>query len=106
MDIFNLKRVEELERELTSEKRKNEELQLQLDYAESSLKNVLEIKETIPDGCFPGEYCRACEFSKDYYYDSYIYLYLVHNTSIRGTLCNKANVCPNFTQKEIKDGAN
>lgn len=100
MDIFNRRRVEELEKELANAERKNKNLRTQLEYAEDELRGVLELKTSIPEGCTPGEYCRACEFAKDYYYDSYVYG--VHHTIIQGTLCGKGQACTNFIQKKTE----
>lgn len=105
MDIFNKKRVEELENEL--KRLKNVERDLDqykelLAEAERDLANCLNVKSQLPEDCTPGDYCKACEFSKEYYYRHYSYR--THDAIFKGHLCNKANVCKNFTQKEVPNG--
>lgn len=109
MDIFNKKRVEELEKDLKKVRERlkeveqeNTELRELLDKAGRNIDTILKVKQSTPDDCIPGPYCKACEFSKEYYFyhGSYLAKYdRVH----RGWVCNKANVCKNFTQKEVSN---
>lgn len=101
MDIFNRRRVAELEKELAQLKDENTDLKHHLDYAESEIKDIMNQKESIPDGCTPGEYCKACVYAKDYLYESYIYN--CRHTVITGKMCLKGQACPNFIQKETEE---
>lgn len=105
MDIFNLKKVTELEKEverLSKIERERNEFERLLREAEQDLQHVLQTKECTPEDCTPGPYCKACEFSKAYYFHYYTIFGGGHNKIIEGTLCNKANVCKSFIQKEVK----
>ena len=96
MDIFNTKRVAELEKEVRELKDKNEKLEAHLSSTNDHLSYILEQKASTPDGCIPGEYCRACEFVKPYYHHDYY-------TLIEGFLCGKGESCSNFIQKKVED---
>lgn len=105
MDIFNIKRVSELEHEvdrLRHVEREKDELKSMLAKAESELRLVLTLKDAVPEDCTPGHYCEACEFAKDYWYYNYGY-YHKSNTAIRGIICGKGSSCKNFIQKELKE---
>lgn len=104
MDIFNRKRVEELEAEV--KRLRHIELERnnyreELRSTERELERVVNIKDTIPDGCTPGSYCRACEFVKPYYYSNYVFS-AGHHTVVAGYICGKGELCKNFAQKEIE----
>lgn len=97
MDIFNRKRVEELEKELEYTQKELDKYKDKLIYANKQLEEVSELQETIPEGCTKGPWCRACEFVKTYRYDTvsgfgHRYFYA----------CSKGKSCENFVQKEIE----
>lgn len=106
MDIFNRKRVEELECELKRLKAIEVERNSYRDcliQAENDLKKILKEKETLPNDCVPGPYCKACEFVKKYDFDYFVYGGLYshnHHSIISGYYCGKGGVCNNFIQKE------
>lgn len=105
MDIFNKKRVEALEKELKRLKKveqENTELLGLLDEAGRNIENALKVQQSIPDDCIPGPYCRACEFSKEYYFRHRAFL-ANYDRVYSGWICNKANVCKSFTQKEVSN---
>jgi hypothetical protein len=108
MDIFNHKKVEELEMKLAKAQReaddlrvRNFHLQTDLDSANQTLDEILHVKDSIPEDCVPGSYCAACEFSKKYYFDIKRYSSVANFKE--GYLCNKGKSCKNFVQKEIKN---
>ena len=105
-DIFNRKRVEELERELKGIENENERLRRGLSNAESHISQLLTLRDNVPEDCNPGSYCAACEFGR--LYTAYIYVggYMsdrCHDYRRDGYICDKANSCKNFIQKEIKN---
>lgn len=69
---------------------------------EATNTDVSELKKLIkntPEDCKPGDYCKACEFGKEFkirmthpnsicYYDQYV------------TICCKGGACSNFVKKE------
>ena len=90
MNVF--KRVKELEEEvgrLRGIERELEGYKKQLIRAEEDLRDILTLKDNIPEDCKPGPYCKSCSFVKKYYYGY-----------ITGYMCNKANICKNFVQEE------
>ena len=104
MNVF--KRVKELEEEvgrLRGIERELEGYKKQLIRAEEDLRDILTLKDNIPEDCKPGPYCKSCSFVKKYYYGhnvfSNCFLPGYHNT-ITGYMCNKANICKNFVQEE------
>lgn len=105
MDIFNRKRVVELEarlRGLEDVRRENDELKSMLRRSESELKLALALKNSIPEDCNQGQYCEACTFAKKFNYHTYGY-FSGHETLISGIMCGKGESCKNFIQKEIKE---
>ena len=105
MDIFNKKRIKDLETEVKRlrdvESEKNE-LKHMLNNVERELKTVLKLKEYIPEDCIPGIYCEACEFAKRYRYENWGF-FNNRATLFSGTICGKAESCKNFVQREIKE---
>lgn len=105
MDIFNRKRVEELEEELDRTKREllmaikeRDGLSREYTLLREELEAAVQLKDAIPENCTPGSYCRACEFSRPlYHYDSRSPL---GRGWLEGHICNKAQSCANFIQKD------
>ena len=97
MDIFNLKKVRELEYELERVQRERDQFMRDLDFNTHLLEELLEVKAALPTDCVPGPYCKACEFSKAYGYSYY------GNWTI-GHFCGKSQSCKNFIQKERGGG--
>lgn len=98
MDIFNRRRVEELEKENAILKRRLDEYMSRATKAENALDELSELKNERPEDCTPGSYCEACEFVKTFYYlsswtgNSYIAHY-----------CGKGKSCTNFIQKKVEE---
>lgn len=96
MDIFNKKRVEELERQLEEANKELDDLRMWQRVQLQKFEAMEELKEEIPESCTRGPWCKACEFSRVYHYsDSWL-----RNTK-DVWFCNKAHVCKEFTPKEI-----
>ena len=94
-----------LEAELNGLRRvtdENRELREQLQEAESNIRRILKIKESIPSDCVMGNYCEACKFGTNYWYHQFGF-HSNRNTIIQGILCKKGESCKNFIQKEIKE---
>lgn len=98
--MFNRKRVEELEYELDLVKVDNNRLKTALTTAESHISQLLTLRDNIPEDCTPGSYCAACEFSRCYNVGIWDDQY--HDYWKSGYICNKANSCKNFIQREVK----
>ena len=107
MDIFNKKKIAELEDKLYAMTRKrndlfrmNQKLNDDLTDALTKLEGALAAKESIPCDCTPGSYCGACEFAKpiDFYCRSRSYSY--PSVEHYGYICTKGESCSNFVQKK------
>lgn len=117
MDIFNRKRVEELEMEreellkdVESLKSENSDLRVCLDKAISDLKHILSAKQDIPEDCTPGPWCKECAFGKSWasgYYVTSRYYHRHYHTGYdsicSGYLCGKGKSCKNFIQKKVEE---
>ena len=112
MDIFNKKKIAELEKTIEDQKKTIARLNCDVETISSiredlerdvadAYKKVIDIQNTLdktPSGCEPGRQCIACEFGKAYYiptrrrgYGDYIYI------------CGKAESCQNFVKNmEVK----
>lgn len=107
-DIFGRKRIKSMsqelflkDKEISSLKRENTDLRDCLSDTENALKNIIAVKETVPEDCIPGEYCRSCEFVKPFRYRNYVYN--TYKSNIQGYYCGKGESCKNFIQKEIEE---
>lgn len=106
MNIFNLKRIEELESDLKGLEAENQRLRSALSRAESNISHLLTLRDNIPEDCTPGSYCAACEFSRVYHVGIYASGYKsdrCHDYRNLGFICTKGESCKNFIQKEIKN---
>ncbi len=69
----------------------NRQLEAHIKILTDKLDKILLDLNTAPEGCKPGPYCKACEFSKNYSYS-----YLGHDNIIY--TCGKAETCKNFVE--------
>lgn len=98
MDIFNKKRVAELEEKLAEMERDRDRYMRHANILESKIDAITDLKSQIPEDCTQGPWCKACEFVKVYYYS--------HLYGFRGELdsefyvCGKGESCKSFVQKE------
>ena len=101
LDIFNRKKVRELEKKLFDteiDRNKYRNMAINL---ENKLDDISKLEETIPEDCKKGPWCIACEFSKVYHYMEHYNFNT--NTRIRNKIyvCDKGESCNSFVQKEI-----
>lgn len=91
-------RIEQLEAELRDKDRKIANLEDRIASYALKFEAMQKVANSIPEGCEPGEYCRACEFSAAYH------MYVPETRQIeRVHLCNKAGSCKNFVQRKTED---
>ena len=97
------KKCKELEEEnlkLTSE---NSRLKSDKAILECKIEEITRIKETTPEDCVPGKWCRSCEFGKCYSY------YIGGTNHPYGTrrwtdyICTKGESCKNFVDRKDKE---
>lgn len=102
MDIFNKKRVAELEKELKKARKELSDARTDATNYRKELetwKELVKFEETIPEECVKGPWCKACEFVKEfecYQFDFYGHRYIEPLYS-----CGKGESCKNFVQKEM-----
>lgn len=97
MNLFFTKkdqRIAELERE-------NIRLSNLLDYANDTIRDITRLRDNTQEDCIKGPWCQSCEFVKSYR----IYGRRDPNfTSVKLVyICGKAESCPNFVQREVKE---
>lgn len=98
MDIFNRNRVEELERKIEKLKCKLSEAESRADSAEKAFNRFSELRNAVPDDCITGDYCKACEFVKEFCYHGYW-----KGPILTGYYCGKGMSCKNFIQKKVEE---
>lgn len=99
MDIFNLEKVENLEQENVRLKFRLSEMESRAIQAENALETYLEIRDSIPEDCVQGTYCRGCTFVKEYCYSAT----WCHGPVFAGYYCGKGKACKNFIQKKVEE---
>ena len=98
MDIFNKKRVAELERELADVKRSRDKYITEAANLKVRLDEITSLNESIPEDCEKGPWCKACEFARTFHYNEYYY---PGNFEINVLYaCGKGKSCKSFVQKE------
>ena len=101
MDIFNRKRVAELERRLTNVERARDKY---MDFAatlQAKFDAMAHLEETIPSDCVRGPWCKACEFVRTFHYVER-YDDMITPCVIEAYVCGKGKSCVNFVQQNIK----
>lgn len=102
MDLFNRKRVAELEKKLRDSELQNSIYSTKVAELRAALEEASELEETIPEDCVKGPWCKACEFAKvieyDESYGTYPYKF---NTTKTMYVCGKGASCKNFVQKNV-----
>ena len=92
-------RIEQLEAQLREKDRKIGHLEDDIACYTHKFEAMQNMANSIPEGCEPGEYCRACEFSAAYH------MYMPETRHVEWAyLCNKAGSCKNFVQRKMEDG--
>lgn len=98
MDIFNCKRVAELEEELAEVKHSRDKYMTMAADLKVKLEEIGKLNETIPEDCEKGPWCKACEFVRTFHYNEY-YGYGNYKVNVAYT-CGKGKSCKNFVQRE------
>ena len=89
----------ELEAIVAEKDREIGRLRCRLDYYEAKFEEIQKAVDATPDDCKPGEYCKACAFSKVYV----IRDFYGGNCLVPTYLCNKAGSCEKFVQKKTEE---
>lgn len=101
MDIFNNRKVAELERKLLDTEIERNNYKFQTECLIRKLEEVTALNESTPENCTKGPWCKACEFVRTFHYFDYLNP-LRHKTDIV-YVCGKGNSCVNFVQKELEN---
>lgn len=100
MDIFNKKKVAELERELAATRKSRDEYMRRAAEYATVFAGMETLEETVPKDCVRGPWCEACEFVKTFYVSHY---YGFAQSDVRKAyVCGKGQSCNNFVQKKFE----
>lgn len=102
MDIFNRKRIAELEEKLRDSERSRDRYMVKASELAAKLEEVSKLEETVPEGCVKGPWCQACEFAKTIHFNEY-YGHSSFDTLVTMYVCSKGVSCRNFVQKGATD---
>jgi hypothetical protein len=101
MDIFNLKRVEELEEKLHKAERDRDKYMSDLATLKLKFDEMGKLEESTPNDCIKGPWCKACEFVREFHHVEY---YGMGNYNITPAyVCSKGVSCNNFVQREVAE---
>lgn len=95
MDIFNKKKIAELEKDNSRKDQKIHRLEDELAVLKIKLSEIQQYANTTPTDCIRGEWCKACEFCKSFYVLNYP---IYQGNTIY--ICGKGESCKHFVQKE------
>lgn len=102
MDIFNRERVKQLERELADVKIERNQYERESKRLRAMLEEVTRLKEATPPDCITGPWCAACNFNRPFHIIEYFGPTGYRDHTIDTIyVCNKAESCKNFVQKEV-----
>lgn len=102
MDIFNVKKVADLERKLADAEKDRDKYKKRVAEFEDRFEKMGELEESIPSDCVRGPWCKACEFVKTFHVLDY--LGYGQSTIRTAYVCGKGKSCNNFVQKETNNG--
>ena len=103
MDIFNRKRVKELEEKLHKSEVDRDKYKCRCSELESKLDRIKQIENVMPADCERGHWCRVCEFARAFHYTEY-YGYNPGSYSTETIyVCGKGETCKSFVPVEVKE---
>lgn len=98
MDIFNRKKVAELQKTISELRTERDRYQSSIASLENKFEKLGELEETVPEGCVRGPWCKACEFVKTFHHVEYIGF--GQHTTVTAYACGRGKSCVNFVQME------
>ena len=101
MDIFNRKKVAELQRTISELRAERDRCRINTEALERKFAALGELEEAVPDGCVRGPWCKACEFVKTFRHVEYVGL--CERVNVTAYACGKGKSCTNFVQKELSE---
>lgn len=101
MDIFNNKRIQDLEKELHTVKAERDRYKKQVDDLTIRIEEIGKLQENIPDDCEKGPWCRSCEFSRVFHYREYDH-YSNWNFEF-AYACGKGKSCKHFIERKVEE---
>lgn len=101
MDIFNRKRVKELEKRLFDAERARDRYREDFDIISKKFEAIRQLEESTPSDCVRGPWCRACEFVRSFHYREYP----SHGYSslVTAYICSKGDSCKHFTLRKDEE---
>lgn len=101
LDIFNRKKVAELEKKLAASEKNRNDLLCQVASYKKRFEELGEFEESIPEDCVRGPWCEACEFVKTFHVTRYYGF--GHSQIETAYICGKGKSCNNFVQKKYEE---
>lgn len=98
MDIFNHKRIAELEKKLALAELERDRYKIDVSDLTGKFSEMAKLEETMPSDCVKGPWCKACEFVKTFHHSEYYGLALHRTVTVY--CCGKGESCKNFVQRE------
>lgn len=98
MDIFNRKRVAELEAKLRDTERERDKYISKVAELAVKLDVISKLEDSKPEDCTKGPWCKACEFAKTIHYNPSGINHWTNQDAYYG--CSKGESCKHFVQKE------
>lgn len=101
MDIFNLKKVEFLQKELDRVTHERDMYKLTIDSYERKIDAMSKLEESMPEDCVRGPWCKSCEFVRTFHLINQS-LYGYHSATV-AYVCGKSESCAHFLQMKEDD---
>lgn len=101
MDIFNHKRIQQLEEKLYDTELERDKYIAKATELDAKLREIGRIEEMVPTDCVKGPWCEACEFVRTFHYNNY---YGYNCKSLQTIyVCGKGESCKNFVQRKVDE---
>lgn len=101
MDIFNRKRIKELEEKLYDTELERDKYIGKAAELDAKLREIGRLEESVPTDCVKGPWCEACEFVRTFHYRKY-YGHSNYSTNCM-YVCGKGESCKNFVQRKVEE---
>ena len=101
MDIFNLKKIEELKMKLWETECERDKYRADVRILTEKLEDANKYIDSTPENCTRGPWCKACEFVKTYHYTE---RYGFGSYSVEPIyVCGKGKSCECFVESKVEE---
>ena len=101
MDIFNRKKVQQLEEKLYDTELERDKYIGKAAELDAKLREIGRLEEMVPADCVKGPWCEACEFVRMFHYSKYYGYKCKGLETIH--VCGKGASCKNFVQRKVEE---